>query len=445
VGGRRANDQSGQAKYNLARLSNTESGNLNDLLGDNIDVSGAPRAGNADYLRYAASNVRPQSDYDSAGGPQRTFDPSLPLQQYYAASSGPMMGYDNYGNQKTVFDYAGPIQSSYVGSGSPLTGYTSAGSQQMTFGDAGPIRSGYGDGKDALTSRSNVENSLFSRMQPQNDRDLEKLRSQLADQGIRYGSQAYTAAMDNYNRGINDQRLAITAQGGQEQKLQEDIAAQRAGFANAAEQQAYVQAQGRGTFANTAQAVQEQQNQQHAAFYNAAQKQLEDMVAQRAGFANAAQQQAYAQAQGRGTFANAAQAAGYQQNQQRASFFNTAQQQLEDMAAARAGFANAAEKQAFDQAQARAQFGNTAQSAQYQQNALRGVVRQLGGGAAAIASRRPPSTPRTPRDRNICPSNTRCAISRSTRSPRCCRARKSPIRISSTPSRARSRPPTSPD
>src|SRR5262249_45658103 len=95
--------------------------------------------------------------------------------------------------------------------------------------------------QDPLQERSDVENALFQRVQPQNDRDLQNLQAHLASQGIKYGSPAYQAAMDNYNRGITDQRLAITAQGGQEQQLQENILANRGQFANAAQQQQYQQ------------------------------------------------------------------------------------------------------------------------------------------------------------------------------------------------------------
>ena len=43
------------------------------------------------------------------------------------------------------------------------------------------------------------------------------IEQRLSDQGIRYGSTAYTQAMDDYNRQSNDMRLAVTAAGGQEQ------------------------------------------------------------------------------------------------------------------------------------------------------------------------------------------------------------------------------------
>jgi hypothetical protein len=112
--------------------------------------------------------------------------------------------------------------------------------------------------------------------------------------------------MDDFNRQLTDTRLGVIAQGGQEQKLQADLAAQRAGFANAAQQQAYQQAQGRGTFANTAQQAAAQEAQQRGTFAQEAQQSLAEQLAARAAFANQAQQAAFQQAATRGGFANTA-------------------------------------------------------------------------------------------------------------------------------------------
>ena len=226
-------DQSSQAKLNLASIANLSSAQLQQLLGSGIDLSNLPTGGNADW---------------GLGGVGQ------------AQGSAPDVG-----------------------------------SEQTTFGATDPITMDY-DQSGALTSRANVENALFQRMQPQNERDLENMRSQLEGQGIKYGSPAYQAAMDNYNRGINDQRLGITAQGGAEQKLQNDIAAQHAGFKNAAEQQQYQQLQGRGQFANAAEtgnfqqaltrvqlqnAALAQQEQQQQDRFNAAQSQRAQTIAER--------------------------------------------------------------------------------------------------------------------------------------------------------------------
>ncbi len=50
--------------------------------------------------------------------------------------------------------------------------------------------------------------------------------------------------MDDYNRQANDARLGVTQAGGQEQQRMNDMAAQRAGFQNAAQQQAYSRSSG---------------------------------------------------------------------------------------------------------------------------------------------------------------------------------------------------------
>jgi hypothetical protein len=209
--GQQTLDQSNQAKLNLASLGNMSSAQLQQLLGSGINLSNLPAGGDQNLLARGSQN-----------------EPSS-----YLLDWDP-----NYQQQRT-FDDAGALTRDYD---------TSQGTQQ----------------------RANVENALFQRMQPQNDRDRANLESRLADQGIKYGSPAFQAAMDNYNRGINDQRLGITAQGGQEQKLQDDLAAQRAGFQNSAQQQAYQQALGRGNYANTAQTNAFQQAASRAQLWNAA-------------------------------------------------------------------------------------------------------------------------------------------------------------------------------
>ena len=100
---------------------------------------------------------------------------------------------------------------------------------------------------------SGYEDSLYKRIDPQLQQDRERLRQQLSDQGIKYGTEAYDRAIAAADRQTTDTRLGITAQGGQEQKLLNDMAAQRAGFQNAAQKQAFEQSQGKATFANAAQ------------------------------------------------------------------------------------------------------------------------------------------------------------------------------------------------
>jgi hypothetical protein len=198
-------DQTNAAKFNLAGLANTQSDRLSKLLGSEIDLGNAPAAG----------------------------DPS-----------------------------------GITGIPQAATTFGDVGQQQSTFGDAGDITKSYGAG-DFSADRQNVQDALMARMNPQLAIEKQGIEQQLADQGIRYGSQAYSDAMMNYSRQANDARFGAISQAGQEQQRMMDMAAQRAGFENAAQQQQYEEEQGRGTFANQAQAANFQQAGARADYLNA--------------------------------------------------------------------------------------------------------------------------------------------------------------------------------
>jgi hypothetical protein len=198
-------EQSNATKMNLAGMANAQSSRLSQWLSNNIDTSGAPAAADPNQIS------------------------GLP---------------------------------------SAATSFGDTGQQQSTFGDAGDITKTYGP-DNFSTDRQQVQDALMARMNPQLAIEKQGITQQLADQGIRYGSQAYTSAMDNYNRQANDARFAAVGQAGAEQQRMMDMAAQKAGFQNAAQQQAYEQAQGRGTFANQAQQQTFQQAGARADFANA--------------------------------------------------------------------------------------------------------------------------------------------------------------------------------
>ena len=227
-------DQTSGAQYNMAGMANAQSGRISSLLSNEMDLSGAPAAGNAAGLAGVPSAA---TSYGSGGNIQ--------------------MGLGDYGQQ------------------------------QGTFGEAGDITRSYGPEDNFSADRLRVEDSLNQRLNPQLAKDRSAIEQRLADQGIRYGSQAYTSAMDDWNRQANDQRLAVTAQGGQEQARMNDMAAKQAGFQNAAQMQAYQQAQGRGEFANNAQMQNYQQSLGAGSFANAAQQQANSQNAAQAGFNNA--------------------------------------------------------------------------------------------------------------------------------------------------------------
>ncbi len=151
------------------------------------------------------------------------------------------------------------------------TSYDAGGEIQREFGDAGKIQGA----DDFSADRQRVEDSLMARMNPQLQRERANVEQRLADQGIRYGSQAYTSAMDDYNRQATDTRFGAISQAGQEQQ-------RMVGMSQAAQQQQYDQLMGRGSFANSAQAQQNAQNAGAAGFNNAGLAQ--QLAQQQAGF-----------------------------------------------------------------------------------------------------------------------------------------------------------------
>jgi hypothetical protein len=138
---------------------------------------------------------------------------------------------------------------------------------QFEFGDAGPMTKSYGAG-DFSADRRHVEEALMARMNPQLNQDEGRLRQQLADQGIRYGSEAYNNAYTPFNQRTTDARFAAVSQAGQEQQRMMDMAAKRAGFENSAQQQNYEQLMGRATFNNQTVGQEFNQNLQRAQFGN---------------------------------------------------------------------------------------------------------------------------------------------------------------------------------
>ena len=94
--------------------------------------------------------------------------------------------------------------------------------------------------------RARVEQALYGRIDPQLQIERSNIEQRLADQGIRYGSQAYGNAMMDYSRQANDARLAVTQTAGQEQQRMMEMAAQRAAFQNQAQSNAFQQMAMRG-------------------------------------------------------------------------------------------------------------------------------------------------------------------------------------------------------
>lgn len=133
----------------------------------------------------------------------------------------------------------------------PNLGSINVGPQlDQELGNAGPITTTYGT--DFSQDRQRVEDALMSRINPRLEQDRAALDARLANQGIVPGSEAYNREIDRFNQGATDARMQAILAGGQEQSRLADLEAQRAGFQNAAQAQAFGQGLTGASFANQA-------------------------------------------------------------------------------------------------------------------------------------------------------------------------------------------------
>lgn len=215
--------------------------------------------------------------------------------------------------------------------------------------DGGRITRSYG-ANDFSQDRNKVEDALMQRMDRQFDRDRDSMRTQLANQGIAPGSEAYRNAMDDMNRGINDSRMNAILSAGQEQSRLTDMDRDRAAFQNSAQGQAYGQ------------------NAGNIDRRNAAQQQKFNQQTTRAGFKNAAQAQDFSQDMSNRQQANNAQNQRFQQSYANSQFGNQAQQQAYNQQMGNKSFHNEAQQQQFNQQRTLANDYNQNQATGFNQN-----------------------------------------------------------------------------
>ena len=293
---------------------------------------------------------------------------------------------------------------------------TSSGATEKAFGLGATSNNA-----DKLTTSLNLDPKLLTQgttdalyqantqyLDPQFAQNQAKLESQLANQGITRGSEAYNNAMLNFNNqkqqaytdarnqaigqgtaaaqglfgmGLQGAQFGNTALG---QQFGQNVTAQQ--LANASAQQnnqnaqvnmgltnqAYGQQFGQnlqaGQFANQATAQNNQQAIDVAQLQNQAQAQKYGQNLSQAEFFNAAQQQKYDQLQSNAQFANAAQQQGYNQEFANTQLTNDVVAQRFGMAQANQQAKNAAEQQTFANAMQNANLTNQQKQALYEQN-----------------------------------------------------------------------------
>jgi hypothetical protein len=208
-----------------------------------------------------------------------------------------------------------------------------------------------------INAGTTAQEALMSRLQPQLERQRSQLETQLANQGLVRGGEAYNAAIQEQAQRENDLRTQAALQG-----INLDLQARQQGLG---------ELQSLGMFGNQAQLAQFGAGLQGAQFTNQA---LQNMFANRQAIAearNRAQQQAFGQELQAGQFGNQAQLAAYDAALRNRQNELAAQQQAMQQAMANRQLAMSAQNQAYNQALQSGQFENTAaQQAMQQQLGL---------------------------------------------------------------------------
>ena len=164
-----------------------------------------------------------------------------------------------------------------------------------------------------INAGMSAQNAIMARLEPQMARQRVSTETQLINQGLRPGSEAYNNAATLLGQQENDQRTQAVLQG--------------LGLDLSANAQGYGQALTSGQFGNQAQAQNFGQGNIQQGIFNAAQAQNFGQGTTAQGTANQAAGQNYTQNYNTVAQNNAAQQQEFAQNAQRAAFENQARQQ----------------------------------------------------------------------------------------------------------------------
>lgn len=290
-------DLSNEANTNLAQLGVSQSARLQNLLDTPMTLDGAPQVSTPQFQNYSDLRVPQQNMMEGSArtpyGQARSMTASV---QNRVADAGPI--------QKRLGDGTGGIRA--------------------RLGDAGDITKTYGTDYDA--ARQDVQDALMARMNPSLKQERSRLQTQLANQGIGIGTEAYDRAMQNYNQQANDARMSAVLAGGQEQSRLAGLEGARASFENQAQQQQFGQLADRQQLQNAAMGQIFGQRAAAAQFGNQAQAQQYGQNAQDMAMRNQAVGQRYSQDMGAREFANSANAQTFGQQMSKLGANNQAMQ-----------------------------------------------------------------------------------------------------------------------
>ena len=302
-------------------------------------------------------------------------------------------GLNTSGLQSSV-NGAGQIASSFEGVGSPIAQVDNNGNQILTSSGANQQANALGAG---LNNSAKIQTSLgldptllnqqatdalykanTQYLDPQFAQSQAKMESQLANQGITRGSEAYNNAMLNFNnqkqQAYTDARNQAIGQGTAAAQGLFGMGLQGAQFGNTSLGQQFGQNVTAQQLANASAGQNNANAQTNMGLTNAALGQQFGQNLQAGQFANTAQQQAYNQSQGAAQFQNAAQAQQYGQNLSDMQAQNTAVGQRFGMDTSNQASLNNAQLQQYNASLANANLNNQALSQLYNQQLQSGQM-----------------------------------------------------------------------
>ena len=275
----------------------------------------------SEYRPYVTQALNPES--------QRIFDAQQQTKQQLADLSN--LGATNASRVlNTPFAFSGPAANTTIANaGSIQQGpdaskfLAGAGPNPANFmAGAGPSAANFMAAKNLdlsnvaampINAGTTAQQAIMSRLEPQLARNRVSTETQLINQGLRPGSEAYNNAATLLGQQENDQRTQAVLQG--------------LGLDMSANAQGYGQALSSGQFGNQAQAQNFGQGNIQQALFNQAQAQNFGQGTTAQGTANQAVGQNYTQNYNTVAQNNAAQQQQFAQNTQKAAFENQARQQ----------------------------------------------------------------------------------------------------------------------
>lgn len=119
-------------------------------------------------------------------------------------------------------------------------------------GTAGPIQTSLGGSGNISADTQKYENTLFGQLDTQSGKDQATLESQLAQEGIARGSDAYTRAMDDFTKSKSANRTNAILNAGNFGQQEQNMALNAGNFANSAQAQKFSQTLQNAGFSNQA-------------------------------------------------------------------------------------------------------------------------------------------------------------------------------------------------